>query len=316
MPMFKTAFNGYSVKFSPFLENRLAVSTSENFGIVGTGRQHILDVTPNGMVQIAAFDTPDGLYDCAWSEDNENVLVSASGDGSIKVFDLSAPPRANPVSNRLEHAHEVASVDWNVVRKDSFLSSSWDDTIRLWTLDVPHSIRTFAEHSYCVYNATWNPRHADIFASASGDCTLRVWDVRQPRSTYVIPGHEMEILSCDWNKYNEFMLASGSVDKSIKVWDVRNPRQELTRMMGHTYAVRRVKFSPHQESMLASCSYDMTVCLWDFRQPEDALLARLNHHSEFAVGIDMSVLVEGLLASTAWDESVFVWQMGMDPRAL
>jgi hypothetical protein len=33
------------VKFSPFLENRLAVSTSENFGIVGTGRQHILDVS-------------------------------------------------------------------------------------------------------------------------------------------------------------------------------------------------------------------------------------------------------------------------------
>jgi hypothetical protein len=25
-------------------------------------------LTPNGMVQIAAFDTPDGLYDCAWSE--------------------------------------------------------------------------------------------------------------------------------------------------------------------------------------------------------------------------------------------------------
>ncbi len=160
-----------------------------------------------------------------------------------------------------------------------------------------------------------NPRHADIFASASGDCTLRIWDVRQPRSTYQIPGHEMEILSCDWNKYNEFMLVSGSVDKSIKLWDVRNPRQELTRLLGHTYAVRQVKFSPHQESLLLSCSYDMTVCLWDYRAPEDALLARLAHHTEFAVGIDMSTLVEGLLASTAWDETVFVWQQGMDPRA-
>ncbi len=160
-----------------------------------------------------------------------------------------------------------------------------------------------------------NPRHADIFASASGDCTVRIWDVRQPRSTYQIPGHEMEILSCDWNKYNEFMLVSGSVDKSIKLWDVRNPRQELTRLLGHTYAVRPVKFSPHQESLLLSCSYDMTVCLWDYRAPEDALLARLAHHTEFAVGIDMSTLVEGLLASTAWDETVFVWQQGMDPRA-
>ncbi len=31
------------------------------------------------------FDTVDGLYDCVWSEENENILVSACGDGSIKV---------------------------------------------------------------------------------------------------------------------------------------------------------------------------------------------------------------------------------------
>ena len=35
----------FQVKFSPFVENRIAVSTSENFGIVGTGRQYILDVS-------------------------------------------------------------------------------------------------------------------------------------------------------------------------------------------------------------------------------------------------------------------------------
>lgn len=27
-------------------------------------------------------------YDCVWSEENENILVSASGDGSIKVCPL------------------------------------------------------------------------------------------------------------------------------------------------------------------------------------------------------------------------------------
>jgi peroxin-7 len=153
--MFKTAFNGYAVKFSPFLESRLAVATSQNFGIIGSGRQYVLDLTPNGFVPVCSFDTPDGLYDCTWSEDNENILVSASGDGSVKLWDLAAPPMANPVSNRQEHSHEVASVDWNMVRKDSFLSSSWDDTIRLWTVDSPQSLRAFVEHSYCVYKAVW-----------------------------------------------------------------------------------------------------------------------------------------------------------------
>ena len=292
------------------------MATSQNFGIVGNGRQHVLELTPNGsIVEVISFNTNDGLYDCAWSENNENILLSASGDGSLKIWDLFAPPLANPIRSLEEHTHEVSSVDSNPIRKDCFLSSSWDDSVKLWTIDRPQSLRTFREHTYCVYNATWNPRHADIFASVSGDCTLRCWDVREPNAILVVPAHEYEILGCDWNKYNDSLIVTGSVDKSIRVWDVRNHRQPVTILQGHTYAVRRVKFSPHHENLIASCSYDMTMCMWDFRAPEDALLARYDHHTEFVVGLDMSVLVEGLLASSAWDELVYVWQHGMDPRA-
>lgn len=53
------------------------------------------------------FDTADGLYDCAWSEENENVVLAASGDGSVKVYDLAAPPMANPLRVYREHKHEV-----------------------------------------------------------------------------------------------------------------------------------------------------------------------------------------------------------------
>jgi hypothetical protein len=35
---------------------------------------------------------------------------------------------------------------------------------------------------------------------------------------------------------------------------------------------------------------------------------------EFAVGLDLSTLVDGLIASTAWDETVYVWPQGQDPR--
>ena len=38
---------------------------------------------------ICRFDTQDGLYDCAWSEVHENQLVTASGDGSVKLFDIT-----------------------------------------------------------------------------------------------------------------------------------------------------------------------------------------------------------------------------------
>lgn len=45
MPRFKTTFNGYAAKFSPFVENRIAVATAQNFGIIGNGRLHVLEVS-------------------------------------------------------------------------------------------------------------------------------------------------------------------------------------------------------------------------------------------------------------------------------
>lgn len=179
MPVFKTPFNGYSVKFSPFYESQLAVATSQNFGILGNGRVHVLQLNPT-ITEIASFDTADGVYDLCWSESHDSLLIAAVADGSLKIYDLSLPPTSNPIRSLHEHAREAHGVDFNTVRKDSFLSASWDDTVKLWTVDRPTSVRTFKEHGYCVYSAAWNPRHADIFASASGDCTARIWDVREP----------------------------------------------------------------------------------------------------------------------------------------
>ncbi len=35
-----------------------------------------------------SYETQDGLYDVAWSEIHENQLVTASGDGSIRLWDV------------------------------------------------------------------------------------------------------------------------------------------------------------------------------------------------------------------------------------
>ena len=50
---------------------------------------------------------------------------------------------------------QVHSLHWNQVRRDCFLSGAWDDTCKLWSLNAPSSMRTFAEHRYCVYTVVW-----------------------------------------------------------------------------------------------------------------------------------------------------------------
>ena len=43
-------WNGYSAKWSPYYDSRIAVATSANFGLVGNGRLYILGLTPKGII--------------------------------------------------------------------------------------------------------------------------------------------------------------------------------------------------------------------------------------------------------------------------
>lgn len=85
---------------------------------------------------------------------------------------------------------------------------------------------------------------------------------------------------------------------SLSPQDVRNPTQPLNVFAGHSYAVRRVKWSPHSENVLFSCSYDMTLAMWNTSPGQEPLLRRWDQHTEFVVGMDVSTLAEGLVAST------------------
>jgi hypothetical protein len=42
-------FSHHSLAFSPFFENHLAVASGANFGLVGNGRLHILEVSEGGL---------------------------------------------------------------------------------------------------------------------------------------------------------------------------------------------------------------------------------------------------------------------------
>ncbi|CAL1402237.1 unnamed protein product [Linum trigynum] len=74
----RAPFSCYSVKFSPFYEDRLAVAAAQNFGIIGNSRVHVFSLS-----EIISFDTADGVDDLAWSESHDSLLIAAVADGSV-----------------------------------------------------------------------------------------------------------------------------------------------------------------------------------------------------------------------------------------
>ncbi|KAG0649209.1 Peroxisomal targeting signal 2 receptor [Hyphodiscus hymeniophilus] len=299
-------FNGYAVKYSPFFDSRIAVAASANFGLVGNGRLYILNLTANGIQAekwcvahvdalsvieetlcgaitnawtLFRFDTQDSLYDTAWSEQNEHQIVVASGDGSVKLYDISTDQF--PIQSWQEHKREVYSTCWNLVSKDTFCSSSWDGTIKIWSPQRPTSVLTLPTHS-CTYSSAFSPHSPSILSSVASDSHLRIFDLRTPSSAsnhlvHLIPIHgppptlhhqtqahpPSECLTHDWNKYRSTTIATAGVDTMIRTFDIRAPKQGPTAVLqGHEYAVRKIAWSPHLSDVLLSASYDMTTRVW------------------------------------------------------
>lgn len=306
-------FNGYAVQYSPFIDSRLAVASSANFGLVGNGRLYILGLTPQGIQFEKKFDTQDGLFDCSWSELHENQIVVASGDGSIKLFDVAL--KDLPLSNWREHKREVFSVHWNLIQKETFCSSSWDTTVKIWHPTRPNSLHTFQGHTACVYQALFSPHDPHIIGSCSGDSTFRTWDERTGSQGISFVAHpNSEVLAFDWNKYKPGLVHTAGVDRSIKTWDIRNTARELCIFRGHDYAIRKVVSSPHFADVIASASYDMTVRVWHDMPPQGPVIGMGRQekvwgmHQEFVVGLDWSLFGSGgWLATCGWDEKVYAF---------
>ena len=312
-------------------------------------------LTPQGLAQVAEFDTRDGVYDVAWSEAADGVVATAGGDGSVKLWAVNARRKANPAASFQEHAREVSSLSWNVsTRRELLLSASWDDSVRLWDAAGarPRPLAAFlGAHQGCCYGVSWNPRHSDVFATCGGDGLLKIWDARRPPDappTLSVPvvsdpgmgiwGDEWqrqrrvpaEALCLDWCKYNDALLAVGSVDRCVRLIDVRrgggsspSPSPPLPVSVSGSRGPPRARVRRPPRRLLAAPGGGARVGLLRHDGPP---LGRgrargtpgkiWDHHSEFAVGLDFSTLVRGRMASCGWDDAAFVWSVdGADPRA-
>ncbi|WVF66550.1 hypothetical protein IAT40_001290 [Kwoniella sp. CBS 6097] len=277
-----------NIAYSPFFTGRFAVASGSNFTLVGNGRVHVMSTNQawqGGMGVDRYFETRDCVYDVTWNEENENQVVAACGDGSIRMFDMTLEDTL-PVMTWHEHVGEVASVDWNNIDKALFVSGSWDGSIKLWNTYRNASLLTIKAHGTSHINQTiFSPHQPSILATCSEDGTMKIIDIRRPRSvvlsalinsvTDYSPSPQssyrpppIEVLSCDFNKYSASILATASADGKVKLIDIRGPDMSNlkpydTEIGRHALAAKKVAWSPHSPYLVASTGYDMCTRVWN-----------------------------------------------------
>jgi peroxin-7 len=67
------------------------IAQSQNFGVVGSGAVSVISTAGPQINLVQQFQTPDSCFDACFSEANQNQVLSAGGNGTLKLFQLGQP---------------------------------------------------------------------------------------------------------------------------------------------------------------------------------------------------------------------------------
>ncbi len=259
-----------------------------------------LESSPPEVVQEVAtaksFQGHQSLVNAIAISHNNQILVSASEDQTLKVWDLN---RGELLKTLTGHTSAVRDV---VLSDDGqfVISASSDRTIRIWDLNTGEVRHNLTGHASFVNHVILS-QDQQILVSIGTDRTLRIWGVETGENLHTLTGHTSFIndmlISSDGTQ-----LISASADRTLKIWDIATG-ELLHNLVGHASFVNRLTLSPDGQ-FVASASADRTVKIWNITTGE--LQKTLSGHTSFVN--DVVISPDGKLVATASaDKSIKVW---------
>lgn len=240
-----------------------ATAEQFNIGAIQWAHERLRDnvLTASGNGRITLYDLNRGGYEVARINDhNRQVhkirlnphrsswLLSASHDGTIKMFDLRHPSKSSP-------------------------------QIGLWAKG------TFKGNADAVRDVAWSPSDGYDFACSTDAGVIMYWDFRQPKAPVLnLRAHSKPCFSIAWHSDGQHLI-SGGMDQMCKVWNLSKSAQknQAPQHVFHTPApISCINWKPALQSSTSrkhrsaqvSISYDGTgssrnsaVHIWDLARP-------------------------------------------------
>merc|ERR1712136_88687 len=173
---------------------------------------------------VGSFEGHHGVVYCTvWSPHFEGCFASASGDGTVRVWDIRKPYMPQNVIPA--HGTEVLSCDWSKYDPNIIVTGSVDCTLKVWDLRNPRSdLCSMAGHRYAVRRVKSSPFHDGVVASCSYDFTTRIWNYKRTGSSSNIPlietmNHHTEfVYGLSFSQLIPDLMADCSWDESVKLF--------------------------------------------------------------------------------------------------
>jgi platelet-activating factor acetylhydrolase IB subunit alpha len=191
----------------------------------------------------------------AGSPSSGNLLVSASRDKTLRIWDVSTGYCVKTISGHSDWVRDVSpSFDGRFL-----LSAGHDQTARIWDASNGELKATLLGHDHFIVCCVFAPPASYVHLAA-------IAGLKKPPAA---------------SSSAEF-VATGSRDKSIRIWDARGTL--IKTLIGHDNWVRGLVFHPGGRYLL-SVSDDRTLRCWDLSQDGKLVKTLDDAHGHFVTCI-------------------------------
>ncbi|ETO13541.1 hypothetical protein RFI_23837 [Reticulomyxa filosa] len=232
----------------------------------------------------------------------------------IKLWNIK---NGNCISTLRGHDEWISGLK---LREHQMLSCSWDNTIRLWSLDF---LNDWTENSNAAHNANKSAKLTMTLQSSPGNAiycmhwsddgntvvcgtrhqSIEMWDLNKQSLVRTFMGHTKQVYClqmqtlCNHLQQDTHcsLIVSGSADRSIVMWDTRTANCAGTFPRAHNGPVMCLQFDDHK---IISGGCDKQLKIFDMRQRK--CLHTLFGHSKviFSLQFDDTKIISGSADTT------------------
>ncbi|KAK5997875.1 Protein sof1 [Cladobotryum mycophilum] len=243
----------------------------------------------------------DGVYSIAKDPNSLERFASGSGDGVVKVWDLTTRDEA---WHTTAHENIVKGLEWT--RDQKLLTCASDKTVKLF--DPYNSQSEAAPIASWLGNGAFTSlshhRSKNAFAVASS--VISIYDLERHTAAPEIlhwPTSTDTITNVAFNHVETSVLASCSNDRSIVIYDLRTSTPVTKSVL--KFASNHLAWSPMEAFNFAAASEDHNIYLFDMRKLDRALNV-LKDHVAAVMDVEFSPTGEELV-SASWDRTIRLW---------
>lgn len=244
----------------------------------------------------------DGVYTMAKDPGSLQRFASGSGDGVVKVWDLT---RREEIWNAQAHEGIVKGMCWTKDQK--LLSCASDKTIKLFDPynTAPRTAPMATYLGQAAFTGVSNHRSHPSFAASSS--LISIFDLSRPSSaatqTLHWPTSTDTINTLAFNQTETSILASAASDRSIVLYDLRtsSPLSKVVLRL----ASNAISWNPMEAFNFAAANEDHNIYIFDMRKLDRALNV-LKDHVAAVMDVEFSPTGEELV-SASYDRTVRLW---------